>query len=58
MLGLAVLSKVSALFPAIGIVLFPVIIKDKRYWLKNIHYYGSFAGLDILYSICSMEFTK
>ena len=42
MLGLAVLSKVSALFPAIGIVLFPVIIKDKRYWLKNIHYYGSF----------------
>ena len=42
MLGLAVLSKVSALFPAIGIVLFPVIIKEKRYWLKNIHYYGSF----------------
>ena len=42
MLGLAVLSKVSALFPAIGIVLFPIIIKEKRYWLKNIHYYGSF----------------
>ena len=42
MLGLAVLSKVSALFPAIGIVLFPVIIKNKRYWLKNIHYYVSF----------------
>ena len=42
MLGLAILSKVSALFPAIGIVLFPIIIKEKRYWLKNIHYYGSF----------------
>ena len=57
MLGLAVLSKVSALFPAIGIVLPVIIKKDKRYCLKNIHYYF-FAGLDILYSICSMEFSK
>ena len=43
MLGLAVLSKISALFPAIGIALYPILIKEKRHWLKNIHYYGSFA---------------
>ena len=42
MLGMAMLSKVSALFPAIGIAIFPILVKDKRYWLKNIHYYGSF----------------
>ena len=42
MLGLAVLSKISALFPAIGIALYPILIKEKRHWLKNIHYYGSF----------------
>ena len=38
MLGLAVLSKISALFPAIGIALYPILIKEKRHWLKNIHY--------------------
>ena len=43
MLGLAVLSKISALFPAIGIALYPILIKEKRHWLKNIHYYGSFT---------------
>ena len=42
MLGLAVLSKISALFPAIGIALYPFLIKDKRHWLKDMHYYGSF----------------
>ena len=42
MLGLAVLSKISALFPALGIALYPLLIKDKRHWLKNVHYYGSF----------------
>ncbi len=42
MLGMAMLSKISALFPAIGIAIFPILIKEKRYWLKNIHYYGSF----------------
>jgi len=43
LLGLAVLSKISALFPAIGIALYPILIKEKRHWLKNIHYYGSFT---------------
>ena len=43
MLGLSVLSKISALFPAIGIALYPILIKEKRHWLKNIHYYGSFT---------------
>ena len=42
MLGLAVLSKISALFPALGIALYPLLIKDKRHWLKNVNYYGSF----------------
>ena len=35
-LGLAVLSKVSALFPAIGIAIFPFINKEKRFILKNL----------------------
>ena len=42
MLGLSVLSKVSALFPAIGIFLFPFLVKEKRYMLKNVHFYASF----------------
>lgn len=42
MIGLAVLSKVSALFPAIGIFLFPFLAKDMRHWIRNIHFYGSF----------------
>ena len=42
MLGLSVLSKVSALFPAFGIFLFPILIKEKRHLLKNVHFYGSF----------------
>jgi len=42
MLGLAVLSKVSALFPAIAIFIFPFLVKDMRGWIKNIHFYGSF----------------
>ena len=42
MIGLAVLSKVSALFPAIGIFLFPFFVSDMRHWIKNIHFYGSF----------------
>ena len=41
MLGLSVLSKVSALFPAIGIFLFPFLVKEKRYMLKNVHFYAS-----------------
>ena len=42
MLGIAVLSKVSALFPAIGIGLLPFINKEKRHFLSNKHFYGSF----------------
>jgi len=42
MLGAAVLSKVSAIFPAIGIFLFPFLVKDMRSWIKNIHFYNSF----------------
>ena len=42
MLGLSVLSKVSALFPAIGIFLFPFLVKEKRHMLKNVHFYASF----------------
>ena len=42
MLGAAVLSKVSAIFPAIGIFLFPFLVKDMRIWIKNIHFYNSF----------------
>lgn len=42
MLGLAALSKISALFPAIGIFLFPFLVKNKRYLIKNVHFYGSF----------------
>ena len=41
-LGLAMLSKISALFPAMGIALFPFLVKEKRYILKNINFYGSF----------------
>ncbi len=41
LLGLAMLSKISALFPAIGIVLFPAFIKEKRYIYKSIHFYSS-----------------
>ena len=42
MLGMALLSKISALFPAIGIALSPLLIKEKRHILKNIHFYASF----------------
>ena len=42
MLGFSVLSKVSALFPAIGIFLFPFLVKEKRHMLKKVHFYASF----------------
>ena len=41
-LGIAMLSKISAIFPAIGIALFPVLAKEKRYWLKKPDLYLSF----------------
>ena len=42
MLGFAMLSKISALFPAVGIFIFPFLVNDLRSWTKNIHFYGSF----------------
>ena len=42
MLGFAMLSKISALFPAAGIFIFPFLVNDMRSWTKNIHFYGSF----------------
>ncbi len=44
LLGLAVLSKVSALFPAVGIILFPFVIQDKRHFLSDIRFYGSLVA--------------
>ena len=41
-LGLALLSKISALFPALGIFLYPIIDKRARKSLKNKNYYLSF----------------
>ena len=41
LLGLAMLSKVSALFPAVGIILFPFVIQDKRHFLFDVRFYGS-----------------
>ncbi|MDP6877853.1 MAG: glycosyltransferase family 39 protein, partial [Candidatus Marinimicrobia bacterium] len=48
-LGLAILSKVSALFPAIGIMLFPFINSSKRYILYDIRFYGSLLIALILF---------
>ena len=48
-LGLAILSKVSALFPAIGIMLFPFINSNKRYILHDIRFYESLLIALILF---------
>ena len=48
-LGLAILSKVSALFPAIGIILFPFINSSKRYILSDLRFYFSFLITLILF---------
>ena len=48
-LGLAILSKVSALFPAIGIILFPFINSTKRYILFDLRFYGSLLIALILF---------
>ena len=50
MLGAAMLSKVSAIFPAIGIFLFPFLVKDMRGWIKNIHFYNSFILSFVVFS--------
>ena len=48
-LGLAILSKVSALFPAIGIILFPFINSAKRHILFDLRFYGSLLIALILF---------
>ena len=48
-LGLAILSKVSALFPAVGIMLFPFINSSKRYILYDLRFYGSLLIALILF---------
>ncbi|SVC92592.1 uncharacterized protein METZ01_LOCUS345446, partial [marine metagenome] len=40
-MGLSILSKVSALFPAIGILLLPVIVKEKCHYLKMKKFYAA-----------------
>lgn len=42
LLGLAVLSKISALFPALAIGLYPWLKKDARWAIKDLRYYASF----------------
>ena len=37
-LGVAILSKVSALFPALGIILFPIVNSRKRHFLINVRF--------------------
>ena len=49
-LGLSMLSKVSALFPAIGIILFPIIIKEKQSYLRKKHFYFSFLIALLIFS--------
>jgi len=49
-LGLSMLSKVSALFPAIGIILFPIIVKEKHSYLKNKHFYFSLLIALLIFS--------
>ena len=41
-LGMAMLAKITALFTAIAIALYPMIIPNKRYWLYKKSYYLSF----------------
>ena len=48
-LGLAMLSKITALFTAIGIALYPILIPEKRYWLKEKSYYLSFILAVIIF---------
>jgi 4-amino-4-deoxy-L-arabinose transferase-like glycosyltransferase len=42
-LGLALLSKISIIFPAFGIFIFPFLSVEKRYLLKDWRYYFSFV---------------
>ncbi len=43
LLGLAMLSKVSAVFPAFGIALYPLVAREKRMFLTDARFYLSFA---------------
>lgn len=42
LLGFALLSKISAVFPAFAIALYPIVNHQKRAYLKDVRYYGSF----------------
>ena len=42
LLGLALMSKISAVFPALAIALYPIVNHQKREYLKDFRYYGSF----------------
>ena len=48
-LGIAILSKVSALFPALGIILFPIVNSRKRHFLINVRFYASLIIALILF---------
>mgnify|MGYP003325530086 CR=1 FL=1 len=48
-LGVAILSKVSALFTALGIILFPIVNSRKRHFLINVRFYASLIIALILF---------
>ena len=48
-LGVAILSKVSALFPALGIILFPIVNSRKRHFLINVRFYASLIILSLIH---------
>jgi 4-amino-4-deoxy-L-arabinose transferase-like glycosyltransferase len=50
LLGFALLSKISALFPAIAIALYPILNSRKREFLKDSRYYLSFLFAIIVFS--------
>jgi len=49
-LGLSLLSKISALFPALGVFLFPLLIKSHQKVFKEKYYYLSFVIAFIILS--------
>lgn len=49
MLGLAMLAKISAFFPGLGIFLFPFLSRDKRGFLKEPRFYVSFLLAAVIF---------
>ncbi len=49
-MGLALLSKISAIFPLVGIALLPWVVKEKRILLKDFRYALSFLMALLVYS--------